>query len=171
MDPKIVGGLLAKEGQFPYQVSLRRNNKHFCGGSIVNDNWILTAAHCLTGWDFLIFNLNLFLWYNNVKIFKNRGLFDIPRFNDSNIDVVVGTNTLDEGGAFYKSKKIIPHPNYSSLLIRHDIGLIQLEKPIEFNDKIKSIPLPVDDFSKFGNSAVLSGWGTTSVLFYFLLFK
>ncbi|XP_051164043.1 chymotrypsin-1-like isoform X2 [Leptopilina boulardi] len=132
MDPKIVGGSLAKEGQFPYQVSLRRNNKHFCGGSIVNDNWILTAAHCLTG------------------------------FNDSNIDVVVGTNTLDEGGAFYKSKKIIPHPNYSSLLIRHDIGLIQLEKPIEFNDKIKSIPLPVDDFSKFGNSAVLSGWGTTS---------
>ncbi|XP_043485155.1 chymotrypsin-2-like isoform X2 [Leptopilina heterotoma] len=132
MDPKIVGGSLAKEGQFPYQVSLRKNNKHFCGGSIINENWILTAAHCLTG------------------------------FNDSNIDVVAGTNTLDEGGVFYKSKKIIPHPNYSSILIRNDLGLIQLEKAIEFTDKIKSITLPTDDFSKFGNSAVLSGWGTTS---------
>ena len=93
----------------------------------------------------------------------NRGLLSPSSFNDTNIDVVAGTNTLDKGGVVYKSKKIMGHPKYSSLLIRHDLGLIQLEKPIEFNDKIKPIGLPKEDFTKSGSTAVLSGWGTTSV--------
>ncbi|XP_033221043.1 chymotrypsin-1-like [Belonocnema kinseyi] len=54
------------------------------------------------------------------------------------------------------------HPQYNSLLIRHDLGLIELEKPIEFNDKIKPVGLPEEDFDKPGGTAVLSGWGTTS---------
>lgn len=47
---RIVGGQTAQEGQFPYQVSLRANGNHFCGGSIVNEYWIVTAAHCLYGY-------------------------------------------------------------------------------------------------------------------------
>ncbi|KAK4878901.1 hypothetical protein RN001_011407 [Aquatica leii] len=40
---------LARDGQFPYQVSLRTSsNVHFCGGSIVNVRWVLTSAQCLT---------------------------------------------------------------------------------------------------------------------------
>ena len=45
---KIIGGSYANEGQFPYQVSLRTlPNRHFCGGSIINEEYILTAGHCL----------------------------------------------------------------------------------------------------------------------------
>lgn len=43
---KIVGGVNASKGQFPYIVSLRytKDNKHFCGASIVNENWIALVS-------------------------------------------------------------------------------------------------------------------------------
>ena len=45
---RIVGGSQASPGQFPYQVSLRSStNSHFCGGSIINARYILTAAHVI----------------------------------------------------------------------------------------------------------------------------
>lgn len=43
---KIVGGHLIVIELAPYQISLRRNNQHFCGGSIINPTTIVTAAHC-----------------------------------------------------------------------------------------------------------------------------
>ncbi|XP_076622812.1 chymotrypsin-2-like [Colletes latitarsis] len=48
IDMKIVNGADAKPGDFPYTVSLRIWNQHFCGGSIIAKNVILTAAHCIT---------------------------------------------------------------------------------------------------------------------------
>lgn len=47
---RIVGGYTAEEGQFPYMASLRLpQNFHTCGGSILDEYWILTAAHCVYG--------------------------------------------------------------------------------------------------------------------------
>ncbi|XP_015602364.1 chymotrypsin-2 [Cephus cinctus] len=129
---KIVGGAAAEDGQYPYQVSLRLNDRHFCGGSILTERWILTAAHCLSG------------------------------FNDTSIKVVTGTNTLDEGGDSYQSKRIVSHPKYSAALIRNDVGLIEVDKDIIFGDKVAPVKLPTTDFSKSDYPAVLSGWGTTT---------
>lgn len=47
--PRVVGGDTATPHQFPWQVSLQRSGKHLCGGSILNDKWVLTAAHCISG--------------------------------------------------------------------------------------------------------------------------
>ncbi|CAH1099934.1 unnamed protein product [Psylliodes chrysocephalus] len=44
---RVVNGSDAEEGEFPYAVSLRRMNSHTCGGTILNEKYILTAAHCV----------------------------------------------------------------------------------------------------------------------------
>lgn len=51
----MVGGTKAEESEFPFIVSLTRRGGHFCGASIVNDQWLLTAGHCVCkyGEDFL----------------------------------------------------------------------------------------------------------------------
>ncbi|XP_017526018.1 anionic trypsin [Manis javanica] len=44
-DDKIVGGYTCSENSIPYQVSLN-SGYHFCGGSLINDEWVVSAAHC-----------------------------------------------------------------------------------------------------------------------------
>lgn len=46
-DVKIVGGDFAKENQFPHQIALYNKGSFRCGGSIYNEQWIITAAHCV----------------------------------------------------------------------------------------------------------------------------
>ncbi|XP_046820253.1 chymotrypsin-2-like [Vespa crabro] len=130
--PKIVGGSAAEEGQFPHQASLRIKKKHFCGGSILNKRWILTAAHCLAGLD------------------------------ASRIAIVLGTNTLDKGGNLYQANMTIAHEEYNPRKIKNDIGLIKVDKDIEFTDKIKPINLPTENYKKIDSYVTLSGWGRTS---------
>lgn len=43
ISPKVVNGTAADIAEFPFMISLRRNNRHSCGGTILNDWWILTV--------------------------------------------------------------------------------------------------------------------------------
>lgn len=43
---RIIGGMEAEVGEFPWQVSIQARNEHFCGGAIISEWWIVSAAHC-----------------------------------------------------------------------------------------------------------------------------
>ncbi|XP_045510196.1 chymotrypsin-2-like [Colias croceus] len=111
--PRIVGGKDAPDGGIPYQVSLRNfYGSHFCGGSILNERWILTAAHCTVG--------------------------STPR----SMKVIVGTNSLVKGGQKYSVEKIIVHKDYDAGLIQNDISVVKVTENIEFSDRVQPIELP-----------------------------
>ncbi|XP_077267756.1 chymotrypsin-1-like [Temnothorax americanus] len=132
----IVGGSEAPPGKFPYQVSLRKNERHFCGGSIINQYTILTAAHCITG----------FRTSNALR----------------SLTVHAGTNLLNESGSVYIVKQAIPHSNFDFIESSNDIGVLILTTPIEYTQYIQPIPLATSDVAPEGTSCTLSGWGRTS---------
>ncbi|XP_005990436.1 coagulation factor IX [Latimeria chalumnae] len=137
-DTRIVGGHDSFPGEIPWQVHLISNNFKcgFCGGSIINENWVVTAAHCL-------------------------------RPNE-NITVVVGEfETEKEEGTekYHDVINVIKFPKYnaSENKYNHDIALLQLKPPIEFNDYALPICLAdsafTEDVLMKSGTATVSGWG------------
>ncbi|XP_055626318.1 chymotrypsin-2-like [Toxorhynchites rutilus septentrionalis] len=111
-EQRIVGGSNAASGQFPYQVSLRSAaNSHFCGGSIISNRWVLSAAHCTVG----------------------RTL--------ANTRVVVGTHLLNSGGIMHQVSRIVNHAQYNGNSLTNDICVVQTASTIAFNNLVRSIPL------------------------------
>ncbi|XP_076394333.1 transmembrane protease serine 9 [Megachile rotundata] len=130
LESRIVGGRDASSGMFPYQVSLRQNGRHFCGGSIISSRYILTAAHCVEG-------------MNNLKA----------------MSVVVGTNQLNSGGVSYGVEKAVYHKDYDEYYLVNDVAVIRVDRNIAFNNLVKPISLASGSNSYDGSACILSGWG------------
>lgn len=115
--PRIVNGSNAAIGQFPYQVSLRELpfKHHFCGGSIITNRWILTAAHCMS----------------------NHATYEII--------ATVGSVELSGGGVEYEISEKRLHSEYVADQLGHDIALLRTVNVIVFNNLVRSIALPIED--------------------------
>jgi trypsin len=117
----------------PYQVSVQNKGRHECGGSIISENFILTAAHCTF----------------------------VTRSRD--ITVRVGSDKLQSGGEVFTVKKIKNHPNFNPFTYNYDFAVIELWGKIKMKVGVKEvIELPIhDDPIEDGTITFVSGWGDT----------
>jgi hypothetical protein len=77
------------------------------------------------------------------------------------INVLVGTNTLNSGGAIHRSELIRNHPNYNSNTLANDVSVVRVQVPFVWSDRVSTIPL--SSATTGGNVlAVLTGWGALS---------
>lgn len=139
--PKIVGGQPAAPGEFPWQVSLSvawiadPSQAHFCGGSIYNERWIVTAAHCL----------------------QNLGVDEVK--------VVSGVDPLVSGANRRPIARLIVHKGYDSVSKDNDAALIELAESIPLQGREHSVPIleASDEVSLLTKNRMLtvSGWGAT----------
>jgi secreted trypsin-like serine protease len=135
----IVGGQDAKLGEFPFLVALVSpdDGSQFCGGSIIDKEWILTAAHCFYSDDDTPVQ-NTFAKDVQIKA----GIIDL---NDTTAQVADVTKIYD--------------PGYDGNI--HDIALLHLAKPLKLNNKtVAAINLNTDpDFPKKDATLMVAGWG------------
>lgn len=141
-EPKIVGGEVAVRGDDPWQVALiggdnvGLDRRPFCGGVLVADTWVLTAAHCVD---------------ENTR--------------PSQVSVLVGATDVgpDGGARRVEVHRIILHPLYlSGKPPRHDLALLQLASSAAGRFTAAITPLSVDDETKalVGEAtARVTGWG------------
>ncbi|KAH8367051.1 hypothetical protein KR200_001506, partial [Drosophila serrata] len=132
-DPRIVGGVPADIAKVPYIVSIQLYGIHHCGGSIIDNRTILTAAHCLA---------------------------QVPRIL---LRVKAGGERRDsKDGQIYQISDMYYHEKWTTKTMDYDIGVIRLKTALTFSKKIKAIkinPKKVAD----GQYTTIAGWGFKSV--------
>uniref|UniRef100_A0A6Q2XNI3 trypsin n=1 Tax=Esox lucius TaxID=8010 RepID=A0A6Q2XNI3_ESOLU len=132
---KIVGGYECEPHSKPWMASLNYGY-HFCGGVLINEQWVLSVANCCFCFYNPIFPMQIILGDHNLRVFE-------------------GTEQL------MKTQNIVWHPSYNYQTLDYDIMLIKLFHPVEINQYVKPLPLPAN-CPIAGTPCSVAGWGNTA---------
>ncbi|XP_071556799.1 serine protease snk-like [Temnothorax nylanderi] len=136
--PLIIGGIQAKPAEFPHMAVIgygKHDVSWQCGGSIISENFILTAAHCMESPD--------------------KG--PASKVRVGLIDLLTPGDAMQERDVAERIK----YPEYKSSVKYHDIALLKLDHPLELNPRVR--PACLETNSQIpGKSAIASGFGKTS---------
>ncbi|XP_074854719.1 serine protease 53 [Carettochelys insculpta] len=134
---RIVGGVDAVRGEWPWQASLQSRGKHICGGTVIGGQWVLSAAHCFTEKD--------------------------TTTDPSSWKVVLGRLQLSSDepwGIVRNVSRIITHEKYKDFTKGLDISLLRLSEPVPFSRDIAPVCLPYASHQfAFGSKCWATGWG------------
>ncbi|XP_068619542.1 venom serine protease Bi-VSP-like isoform X2 [Battus philenor] len=144
---RVVDGVDAKLGDFPWMALLgyreRRGSgvRWLCGGSLITSKHVLTAAHCIHG-------------HENDLYLVRLGELDLAREDEgaTPVDVIIKTK--------------IKHEEYNPKSFTNDIGVLVLERDVQFTNLIRPICIPLDSELRarsFVNyNPIIAGWGDTT---------
>ncbi|XP_023370651.1 coagulation factor XI isoform X4 [Otolemur garnettii] len=135
--PRVVGGTTSAHGEWPWQVALHVTSptqRHLCGGSIIGNQWILTAAHCLYGLE----SPKLLRVYSGI----------------------LNQSEIKEDTLFFGVQEIIIHDQYKMAESGYDIALLKLETRMNYTDSQRPICLPSKgDQHVIYMDCWVTGWG------------
>ncbi|XP_044843596.1 chymotrypsin-like protease CTRL-1 [Mauremys mutica] len=132
---RIVNGENAVPGSWPWQVSLQnRNGFHFCGGSLINQDWVVTAAHC--------------------EVRAGTDVAVLGEYDRSSGAEPIQVKSI---------ARVIPHPYWNEKTIDNDIALLKLASPAQLDARVSPVCLATASESLASNpTCITTGWGRTS---------
>lgn len=129
---RIVGGQEATPHAWPHQVALFIDNTYFCGGSLISNQWVLTAAHCTDGAK----SIEVVMGAHNIRLEEA-----------SQVTLV--------------SSNYIVHEGWNPSTLSNDVSVIKLPSAVTFNANINKVALPSTDVN-VGDTVTPTGWGKNS---------
>ncbi|XP_078509273.1 serine protease 27-like [Lissotriton helveticus] len=142
---RIVGGHDATDGAWPWQASVQVYEEHICGGTLITNSWVVSAAHCYYG-----------LGYPQSSYRVCLGMYQLSSSNPNSVCSGV--------------KTIIANSLYTSTGTLGDILLLELETTVTFTDFIMPVCLPASSVDlPSGLNCWVTGWGNifSSVQLYY----
>lgn len=136
---RIIGGVQTSIANNPWQVALIRSvvaeptRSQFCGGSLIRNNWVLTAAHCV----------------------RNQIVLEKPE----RVDVIVGSSQYAIGGQRLKVAAVHVHPNYNRDTNDSDFALLRLQSSATMGQPIQTADANTQ--VNPGTDMCVTGWGAT----------
>ncbi|XP_054711546.1 trypsin-1-like [Uloborus diversus] len=139
LQKRIIGGTDATYGEFPWQAHIKLNRQQ-CGGVLLNNYYVLTAAHC-------IYQVRL----RDITI--QLGVYDIQ--DHSRQEFPPQTFTVVEKKVHPKFKYQAAHPD------RYDVALLKLDRAAVYQENVVPICLPRKNWDFLGWKGIITGWGKT----------